>query len=97
MALVITVEKAMVKKVQPGLWNIIMHVEARDNGLMVIDNDYSVRYRPGDKLADKSPKFVDAIQDDIDKYISEQLIFNNAGLTALTNVVKSKLDLEKSE
>jgi len=97
MALVATTAKARVVNVQPGLWNIVIHVEVRDNGTVVIDKEYSVFYRSGDKLGDKVSKFVDIIQPDIDKYVSEQIIYNSGALTLLTNAVKNKLDLENSK
>jgi len=94
MALVATVEKARVNSVQPGLWNVVIHVEVRDDGVCVIDKDYSVFYRPTDEIGDKAPKFICMIQADIDKYLTEQIIYNNGALTSLTNAVKNKLDLE---
>lgn len=95
MVLTISIEKAKVVYVQPGLWNIMMHLAGRDVGTDVIDKDYSVAFRKGDVFIDKSKVLVEQMQSDIDQYYSEQLIFNNSDMAELTNAVRAGLDLDE--
>jgi len=48
MTLAVTVSKKSVTKVMDKLWNITMNMVMTDNGVEVLNKDYSVRYRPGD-------------------------------------------------
>lgn len=95
MAVTVSIEKARVVYFQPGLWNIMMHLTARDTGTDVIDKDYSAAFRKGDDFISKSKVLTEKMQADIDQYYSEQLIFNNSDMTELTNAVRDGLDLEE--
>jgi len=87
MALVATVTKKSVSKVMDKMWHILMNLILTDNSVEVINQDYSVRYRTGDSISDKTAIFINLMQYDIDKYKSEQNIFTHAQLdTAVTNV-----------
>ena len=86
MALIATVSKTSVTKVQAGLWTINLNMVLTDD-VDVLNMDYSVYYRPGDSIATKEAMFTSMMQADIDKYKSEQTIYNSAALdTAVTNV-----------
>lgn len=93
MVLTATVTKARVAYSQPGLWNLIMHLELRDGANVAIDADYSAELSEGETIASKSPELIDAMQADIDQYKSEQLLFKKAALTTLATTVKAGLEL----
>ena len=93
MALTATVTKASVNYQQPGLWNLAIHLMARDGATDVIDKDYSVRFRTGDTIESKAHELIEMMQADIDQYTDEQVIYNNAELAQLAIDVKDGLDL----
>ena len=87
MALVATVTKSSVSKVMPKLWNIVLNMTLIDDGVEVINKDYSVRYRTGDHIPSKTDEFTSMMQYDIDKYKSEQVIYTAAALnTAVADI-----------
>ena len=87
MALTTTITKKSVSLVMPKMWMINLNMVLKDNTVEVLNQDYSVKYETGDLIAPKVSKFVELMQADINKYKSEQLIYNNIQLdTAVTNV-----------
>ena len=95
MALIVTVEKAQVSYVQPGLWNINMHLTATDDGVTAIDKDYSARFRNKDRFDSKAKDLISAMQIDIDKYYSERFIFSDKDIDILATTVQEGLDLRE--
>ena len=89
MTLAMTVSKKTVTKVMDKLWNITMNLTVSDNGVEVLNKDYSVRYRPGDSISAKEKTLADMMQADIEKYKSERQVYHAAALdAAVTNVQK---------
>ena len=89
MTLAVTVSKKSVTKVMDKLWNITMNMVMTDNGVEVLNRDYSARYRPGDDISAKEKILADMMQADIEKYKSEQQVYHAAALdAAVTNVQK---------
>jgi hypothetical protein len=87
MALTALVTKKAVSKVMPKLWNITLTMVLTEDSTEVFQSDYSVYYRTGDNIASKENNLMAQMQTDIDKYKSEQNIFNNAQLdTVVTNI-----------
>lgn len=87
MALATTVTKKSVTEVQSKLWNVTLNMTLDDGAEEVINKDYALHYRPGDSIAAKQATWVALMQADIDKYKSEQTIYNAAALsTVVTNV-----------
>ena len=76
MALTATVTKKGVTYMMPNMWAVSINVVLSDGGSEVWDRDYSVRYRAGDVIAAKQAKLIEMAKADIDKYKSEQMIFN---------------------
>lgn len=93
MVLTVTVTKARVAYSQPGLWNLIMHLELRDGANLAIDKDYSAELSEGETISSKSPEIIEAMQADIDQYNGEQLFFKKAALTTLATTVKAGLEI----
>jgi hypothetical protein len=87
MALATTVTKKSVTEVQSKLWNVTLNMTLDDGAEEVINKDYALHYRLGDSIAAKQATWVALMQADIDKYKSEQTIYNAAALsTVVTNV-----------
>lgn len=91
----IVVTKAQVVYVQPGLWNINMHLSATDETETVIDKDYSVSFRKGDIFSLKSKELIGDMQVDINKYYSERFIYSNKDIDILTITVSEGLDVSE--
>jgi hypothetical protein len=86
MALVATISKKSVTLVQHKLWEVTLNMILTDD-VEVLNKDYAVRYRTGDSVQAKAERFADMMQEDIEKYKSEQMIFNAPALdTVVTNV-----------
>ena len=97
MTLTMTVSKKPVTKVMDKLWNVTMNLVLADDGVEVLNKDYSVRYRTGDNIAAKEKTIADMMQADIEKYKSERQIYLAAALdTAVTNVQK-RLETDASK
>lgn len=87
MALATTVTKKSVTEVQSKLWSVTLNMTLDDGGVEVLNRDYSVEYIPGDSIAAKQATWIAMMQADIDKYKSEQTIYDAAALnTVVTNV-----------
>ena len=86
MAIIATVTKKPVRYCMPKLWNITLNLTLIDE-VEVLNKDYSVEYIPGDSIQSKTDEFTSMMQEDIDKYKSEQVIYNAAALnTAVTDI-----------
>lgn len=87
MALTVTVTKKSVSYVMDKMWHVTLNMSLKDDLVEVLNRDYSVRYRTGDSVTEKVTKFIDLMQDDINKYKLEQQIYTAAALdTAVTSV-----------
>jgi len=87
MALTVLVTKKSVTKVMDKLWDVSVNMVLTDNAVEVINKDYSLHYRTGDSVGAKQTAWIAMMQADIDKYKSEQGIYNAAALdTVVTNV-----------
>ena len=76
MTLTVTVTKTGVTYMMPNMWGVSINVVLSDGSVEVWDRGYSVRYRAGDVIAAKQAKLIEMVKADIDKYKSEQMIFN---------------------
>ena len=86
----VTITKVSVKEAQLGLWLITLNLKYLDGTTELIKQDFSIRYRPGQKLSDILPRVKGEMQGTIDAYKREQVILNTAALnTAITNLQSS--------
>ncbi len=86
MTIVATVIKKTVSLVQPDLWNITLTLTIVD-GATVIIKDFSEKYRTGQSVSSISSKFITVMQAEINKYKSEQTIYNHPQLDiAVSNI-----------
>ena len=87
MALTVTVTPVSVSKQMEKLWNATLKLKIFDDAVEVYDQDFSVRYREGEDIADKELKFQIKMQKAIDDYKAEQVIFTHAKMnTMVTNL-----------
>ncbi|KKK53452.1 hypothetical protein LCGC14_3094650 [marine sediment metagenome] len=87
MALTKTVTPISVKKQMDKLWNVALSLQIFDDAVEVYNQNFSVRYREGEDIADKELKFQAKMQKAIDDYKAEQVIFTHAKMnTMVTNL-----------
>ncbi len=87
MALTVTVTKKSVSLIMSKMWHITLNMVLKENAIEVLNKDYSIRFRTGGSISLKVAGFIKLMQDDIDKYKSEQQIFTAASLdTAIINI-----------
>lgn len=83
MALTKTVTPVSVKKQMDKLWNVTLNLKIFDDAVEVYNQDFSVRYRDGEDIADKELKFQTKMQKAINDYNAEQVIFNHAKMDTM--------------
>ena len=83
MALTATTVKISVKKQMDKLWNATLNLKIFDDAIEVHSQDFSVRYREGEDIADKESKFQKMMQTAIDDFKEEQLIFTHAKMDTM--------------
>lgn len=93
MAIIATVEKRPVQYRMPKMWDIKLNLTLIDDGVEVINNNYSVAYRTGDSIPSKKTEFISMMQHDIDKYKSEQVIYKAAALNAAVGDIVVALEV----
>lgn len=91
MALIVEVTKISVLEQMNKLWNITLKLRLLDDvpdpDVEVFNKDYPIRYRTGEDIADKEAKIQVMMQEDIDDYKAEQVIFDHAKMdTIVTNL-----------
>ena len=91
MALTIAVTKKAVVLQMPKLWNITLNMVCTDDTVEVINKDFSVRYRTGQDIEDKATEIKEDMQAEINKYNSEQQIFDHAKMDLLVTYLNNNL------
>lgn len=91
MVLAVIVTKNPVTKLMNQLWNISMNMKLTDETVEVINKDYSIRYITGDNIIEKTNQLSEQMQDDINTYKAEQVIFVNAQLDTAVSTVQAGL------
>jgi len=91
MALTYTVTKISVNKVQERLFHITHNLICRDGVIEVINQDVCIEYRTGDSPSGITVEFQSKMQEIIDEYKSEQVIFTNTLLNQQVTWLNSHL------
>ena len=87
MALTVVVTKVSVLEQMEKLWNITLNLQILDDAVEVHNENFPIRYRTGEDIADKEAKVQAMMQEAIDDYKSEQVIFDHAKMdTMVTNL-----------
>ncbi|KKM65970.1 hypothetical protein LCGC14_1485890 [marine sediment metagenome] len=85
MVLTLTVEKRSVTETMDKMWSIVLNLSALDGTEVVINKDFTLKYRSGQDVEEKVKALLTEMQEAIDDYKSEQAIFNHTKLdTAVT-------------
>ena len=83
----ITITKISVKLVQDKLYSIILNMKYLNGEVVLIDQDFTQRYRTGDNVGVIINKFKVVMQKVITDYKAEQVIYTASTLdTAITNL-----------
>ncbi len=95
MALIIEVAKISVTEQMDKLWNITLKLRLLDDvpdpDVEVLNKNYSIRYRTGEDIADKEAKIQAMMQEDINDYKSEQVIFDHTKMDTMVTNLNSNL------
>ena len=91
MVLVATVTKEAVNKNITNVYDVIMNMVLTDDAVEVINRDYSIRYRSGDAIGGKTNELIAQMQEDIDDYKAEQVIYNAAAFDTAVATVQAGL------
>ncbi len=88
MALTIEVTKSTVLEQMDKLWNISFNMKLFDGSTEIVyEQDFSTRYKTGEDISDKESEVQTMMQDAIDDYKDEQVIFDHAKMdTVVTNL-----------
>ena len=93
MALQVEVIKISVSKMMDKLWNITLNLRCTEGIIEVINQNFSVRYRPGQNAEAKVKSLIADMQKIIDDYKSEQQIFNNPLLETAVTWLQNNLEV----
>lgn len=81
------VTKKNVELAQKDLYYITINLILKEETTEVLNMDFSKKYRTGDIIGGLVNKFVKSIQEEIDAYKAEQVIYNHAQMdTAIINI-----------
>lgn len=81
MALVKTISKSAVTKIDEGLYGISVKLLLEDASVSVIDQDFTAKYKTGDDPLAVIKGLREQIQDAIDAYKEEQVLYNHQKFT----------------
>lgn len=85
--MIANVTKKGVTLIQKGLYNITLTLSLMEGATELLNKDFTERYRTGQVIPTVTAKFIAAMQDEINKYKAEQIIYNHAQLdTAIINI-----------
>ena len=87
------VTKKSVKYVQKNLHSITFNLSLSEGGTEVLKQDFSCEYRAGENPAQKDSEIKEKIQEAIDRYKTEQQIFNSAALDNAVNNIAGGISL----
>lgn len=91
MALTVIVTKVSVLEQMEKLWNITLNLQILDDTIEVHNKDFSIRYRTGEDIADKEAKIQAMMQETINDYKSEQVIFDHTKMDTMVTNLNSNL------
>lgn len=87
MALTVIVTKVSVLEQMEKLWYITLNLQILDDAVEVHNENFPIRYRTSEDIADKETKVQAMMQEAIDDYKAEQVIFDHAKMdTMVTNL-----------
>jgi len=87
----ITITKISVKLTQDKLYSITLNMKYLDGEVILIDQDFTQKYRTGDNVGVIINKFKVVMQKVIDDYKAEQVIFTASSLNTAITTLQSGL------
>jgi hypothetical protein len=93
MALNCIITKKSVLKQQDKLYNITVNLSLKDGTVEVLNQNFLIKYRTGDNVANKKIALQAEIQAAIDNYKAEQVLFNATAFTTLCSNIQTGLVL----
>ena len=93
MAYIINVSKVSVSETMRGMWNIVLKLTYTDGVEEVINQDFSIRYKQGQSITIKVQEIKEKMQEAINDYKAEQVIFNHAQLDAALTWLQDNLEV----
>ena len=93
MALTVEVEKSIVAEIMPKAWSISLLIILREGTAIVVEEKVSEPYKIGYNIPDIGARLKVKAQAIIDKYKSEQLIYNNPTLDTVIATIQFELEV----
>ena len=87
----ITLTKKSVKKVMPKLYSVVLNLSCEENGIEILNCDFSENYRTGQNIAEIVNRFRTKMQDTIGTYKEENQIFSATQLDTAITTLKNSL------
>ncbi len=91
MALTATVTKTAVRQAFNKLWSITMQLELKEDAVTVLTESFSENHKQDHAIAATGARFLARMQETIDRYKKEQVVFNHADLDTVVTGVQSGL------
>ena len=89
----VEISKVSVNRTLIGQWAVTLNLKLMDGGTELFSQNFSEDYKTGDNVADIGNKFKDKMQGVIDKYKSEQTIYNNTQLDTVVTALQNQLEV----
>lgn len=89
MALTTTIVKKSVTCSQEGLYQITLNMKYQDDATVLLDQDFTERYKTGQVIGIVAVSFKENMKTAIRKYKEAQVIFNAAQLDAVVTNLNS--------
>jgi len=87
MAYSVVITKKSVTRQQDKLYVVTVNMILKDTDVEVLNQDFSIKYRTGDNITSKKEALQAQIQEVINNYKAERVIFNAAAFgTMCTNI-----------
>lgn len=93
MALLVTVTKKSVSLLAEGQYQITLNMQYKNNAIVLLDQDFTEHYHSGRTPASVFVLFKAKMQETINKYKAEQVIFNVGALNIAVSSLQSQLEV----
>ena len=87
----VIVTKKEVSQQLVGLWNITLNMVCEESSVEVLNQDFNVRYRTGQDIEVKAKELEEQMQDAIDEWNAEQVIFDHSKLADAVTYLNTAL------
>ena len=88
----ITITKKLVKYVMSKMYSITLNLEVKDEGEVLIDQDFTENHKTNNTVNYTLAKFLEKMQKSIDDYKDEINIFNSTQLDGAISTLEGQLN-----